>query len=336
MGRRGGRCARFVLTALLSARMAVAQPIARDVEAVLREGIAHRVAGRDEEAVARFEAAYAMHPAPVTAGQLALACQAVGRWLDADRYFREALAHPEDDWVRRHRRALDEAYGRVQRHVGELELRGGPAGATVWIDQEPRGTLPLAAPLRVRAGELALEVRAEGYLPFARVVSVAAGELSRERVVMSPRTPSAQPPPLPPLAPLVVPPSPPLPPVTAPSPTEHTAAPRRLSVVPWALGAGGLAAVLLGGVSLGLREASARRFNTACPPLDAVPRETQAGVCADELVTGDWTTLGAVVGFAAGAVLLGSAVVRVVVQRPQRAQVSCAPGWMGGTCTLRF
>lgn len=176
MAWRGWRCGCFVLTALLSARMAVAQPIARDVEAVLREGIAHRVAGRDEEAVARFEAAYAMHPAPVTAGQLALACQAVGRWLDADRYFREALAHPEDDWVRRHRRALDEAYGRVQRHVGELELRGGPAGATVWIDQEPRGTLPLDAPLRVRAGELALEVRAEGYLPFARVVSVAAGE----------------------------------------------------------------------------------------------------------------------------------------------------------------
>ena len=74
-----------------------AQPLDARVEAMLREGIAHRVAGHDDAAIERFEAAYAAQRAPVTAGQLALACQTVGRWVDADRYMREALASPDDN-----------------------------------------------------------------------------------------------------------------------------------------------------------------------------------------------------------------------------------------------
>ncbi len=162
-----------------------AQTLDPAVEAMLREGIAHRVAGRDEAAVERFEAAYRALRAPITAGQLALACQAAGRWVDADRYMREALAAPNDGWVRRRRRELDEAYAVTQRNVGELELRGGPDGATVRVEGATVGTLPLTTPLRLRAGTVTVDVRADGYLPCTRQVTILGGELTREPLAMT-------------------------------------------------------------------------------------------------------------------------------------------------------
>jgi len=323
------------LLALLAPLPAAAQGVDARVEAMLREGIAHRVAGRDEAAIERFEAAYQAQRAPITAGQLALACQAAGRWVEADRYMREALAAPDDDWVRRHRRELDEAYAVVRRNVGELELRGGPDGASVRVEGAEVGTLPLAAPLRLRAGAVTVVVRAEGYLPLTRQVTILGGELTREPVAMTaiPREPAPAPPP-PTVAPVA-------PPVVA---TPIVAPPRagfRIPTASWVLGGVGVALLAGGAVSIGLREASASRFNgnPDCRPDDAVAREAQTSECRGELETGDWTSATAIAGFAGGAALMGVGVLLAALpgrREETRRAWGCAPTLGGATCAVTF
>lgn len=321
------------VTALPAA--ASAQAVDARVEAMLREGIAHRVAGRDEAAIERFEAAYQAQRAPVTAGQLALACQAAGRWVEADRYMREALAAPDDDWVRRHRRELDEAYAVVRRNVGELELRGGPEGATVRVEGAEVGTLPLAAPLRLRAGAVTVAVRAEGYLPLTRQVTILGGELTREPVAMTAAPHEA--PPVTPVTPAPVTP----PPVVVSPPVEAPRAGFRVPTVSWVLGGVGVALLAGGAVSIGLREASASRFNDDpdCRPDDAVPRASQTTGCRGELEIGDWTTATAIAGFAAGAALVGVGVLLAVLpgrREETRRAWGCAPTLGGATCAATF
>lgn len=314
------------------------QAVDARVEAMLREGIAHRVAGRDEAAIERFEAAYQAQRAPITAGQLALACQAAGRWVEADRYMREALAAPDDDWVRRHRRELDEAYAVVRRNVGELELRGGPDGASVRVEGAEVGTLPLAAPLRLRAGAVTVEVRAEGYLPLTRQVTILGGELTREPLAMM--AVAREPSPAPPVtaAPVAAPIT--APPIVAPPIVPPAREGFRVPAVSWVLGGVGVALLAGGAASIGLREASASRFNgnPDCRPDDAVAREAQTSECRDELETGDWTTATAIAGFAGGAALVGVGVLLAVWPRRAEARAvwGCAPTLGGATCAVTF
>jgi hypothetical protein len=313
-----------------------AQTLDPAVEAMLREGIAHRVAGRDEAAVERFEAAYRALRAPITAGQLALACQAAGRWVDADRYMREALAAPNDGWVRRRRRELDEAYAVTQRNVGELELRGGPDGATVRVEGATVGTLPLTTPLRLRAGTVTVDVRADGYLPCTRQVTILGGELTREPLAMTavPAPPAA----------VVAVPSPaaavaPLASLVVPQPVAAPPARAGVPVMTWVLGGVGGALLAGGAVSIALRESAASRFNADCARLDAVPREMQSAACRDELATGDWTTATAIVGFAGGAALATAGVLIAALsgRRDDAPRAwRCAPALGGAVCQVTF
>src|SRR5262249_42527609 len=55
-----------------------------------------------------------------------------------------------------------------------VEIREADPGASVLVDGRPRGTTPLAAPLRVSAGTRVVRVVKEGYLPIEERVDVAA------------------------------------------------------------------------------------------------------------------------------------------------------------------
>lgn len=330
---RGALLAALLLDPLVAVAQVSVTLLAPSVETMLREGIAHRLAGRDEAAVERFEAAYAAQRAPITAGQLALACQAAGRWLDADRFMREALASPDDDWVRRHRRELDEAHAVVRRNVGELELRGGLEGATVRVDGTEVGRLPLAAPLRLRAGAVTLEVRAEAHFPFTRHVTVLGGELTRELVTLTPLPAESTP-----LPPRDVP----APSVIAPGLSREPARSRdetRVPMAAWVFGGVGLMLITGGVVAIGLRNASAERFNSGCPSLAEVPRDAQRGVCHDEVVLGDQLVIGAIVNLTGGVIATGVAATIALWPRRANARSSawaCAPSGIGAACAVTF
>ena len=61
--------------------------------------------------------------APRTLAQIALAEQALGRFVDAEAHLREALA-ADDAFIRRHRRLLETARTEYERSTGVLPLEG--------------------------------------------------------------------------------------------------------------------------------------------------------------------------------------------------------------------
>ncbi|MFO0650171.1 MAG: hypothetical protein U0326_28375 [Polyangiales bacterium] len=283
----------LVLTPLsLSAQT---QPI-DPVEEHLRLGVELRRSGHNDEALVEFEAAYGLRREPRTAAQLGLASQAVGRWLRADALLREGLAAPDDPWITRNRAALDGALSVVGRHLATVELLGDVAGARVRVNGEDAGTLPLAAPVRVVAGTVAVDVTAEGYEALSLRFVASAGEILRERITLVAARP-AQPPAQPPVSP------PPViaPPVIAPPVTVTAPAPRP----PWgplAIASFASAAVLVAGgvTALVLQESATSDYNAQC---DAGDARGACGTLRDRAVAAGavgWTTipLGALVAAA--------------------------------------
>ena len=107
----GAAHARALMAGVTLAWAAPAAAQETPATALLREGIELRRAGRDAEALARFERAHAVEPSPRTLAQMGLAEQALGRWVRAEAHLRAALAPRDDAWIERNRAALDAARG---------------------------------------------------------------------------------------------------------------------------------------------------------------------------------------------------------------------------------
>lgn len=167
--------------ALRSSPAQAASP-APEAEVAIRRGIELRRRGDDAAALAEFQRADGLAPSSRTQAQIGFAEQALGRWRDAEEHLVRALADGGDVWIRKNRPTLERSRAAVGAHLGSLEVLGGPAGAELRVDGHVLGRLPLARPLRVAAGTVGVEVRADGYLPTARSVTIAAGELTRETV----------------------------------------------------------------------------------------------------------------------------------------------------------
>ncbi|MFO0559489.1 MAG: PEGA domain-containing protein [Polyangiales bacterium] len=152
----------------------------RAVEALMEEGVALRQRGDDEAALTRFREAFSRTRAPRAQAQVALAEQALGDWINADRDMRAALAVTNDPWIDRNRTALQGALQQISHRIGSVDVRVNVPGAELWIDGTRIGSLPLPAPARVAAGVVMLEVRADGYATLRRSVEVRGESLARE------------------------------------------------------------------------------------------------------------------------------------------------------------
>ncbi len=155
-----------------------------DEEAALRRGFELREKGSDEAALAEFQRAYDLKKGARARAQMALAEQALGRWIDAEAHLAEALQRTGDPWIVRNRTLLDQALGEIRQHIGSLELSGGTPGAEVRVNGRVAGKMPLGRPLRVEAGSVSLEVRSAGFLPVIRTINVPANGLAREPITL--------------------------------------------------------------------------------------------------------------------------------------------------------
>ena len=170
-----------LLVALCFPHGLLAQPSA-EYEAHIKRGVELRTAGNNAEAVAEFERAVELTPTPRARAQLALAHQALGHWLEAERGLRDALA-VEDAWVARYRASLEQALAVVRGHLGWLTVEAEPSSATLRVAEQPA---PVGKPVRVVAGEVPIEVSAEGHKRVVRSVPVAAEATVREAVELEP------------------------------------------------------------------------------------------------------------------------------------------------------
>jgi hypothetical protein len=171
-------------------------------DTLVNQGVELRRNGDDQGALALLLQAYALDHAPRAAGQLGLCEQALGRWADADVYITEALKAETDAWVKKNRRTLEDALVIVKSHIARVEIEGEPEGAEIWVNGVLAGKLPLAAPVRVAAGEVEIELRAPGFAREAKTMRLEAGQYQRivlrasKQVVAppAPPPPSAAPP----------------------------------------------------------------------------------------------------------------------------------------------
>jgi hypothetical protein len=184
---------------LCYAAVAVAPPFlqqgkadAADPEDLIRQGIDLRRSDRDADALLLFQHAYEIRKIPKALAQIGLAEQALGKWGAADRHLRQAIESGDDAWILKNRAAIDGALKAIGSHVGRLDVRGSPVGAEVRLDGELIGRLPLATPLSVTAGGIAIEVRAPGYFPIARSTTVAPGHLIREAFSLQSQSPGSE------------------------------------------------------------------------------------------------------------------------------------------------
>jgi hypothetical protein len=296
---------------------------AGDPEALVHEGVVLRRDGHDDLALERFRRAYEIGHRINAVGFMGFAEQALGQWVAAERDVREALSHGDDPWVRRNHELLERALAVIQQHVGQLDVRGEPAGAEVLVNGNRAGTLPLAEPVRVAAGTIPLEVRADGFITVTRNVSVSAGQLSRETVDLA-RGDTR--------------------PAAAASRVDETrsrsssgpSSPGGATVVPIVLGTAGV--VLLGaGIGFNLwRENVAADYNQNCPPgppdtPECATRRSNAGL-ATGLAVGSYVIGGAAV--AASVILLVTS--RGAARREARDSCGPGPGDLGVSCTVMF
>jgi hypothetical protein len=153
-------------------------------EAQIRRGLELRKAGQDDQALDAFRSAYKVKASPRAQAQMGMAEQALGRWVDAERDLKGALAVEQDVWIARNSATLKRSLATVTEHLGSVQIVGSPAGARVVIDERDVGRLPIDAPVRVPAGEVLVTVSASGYVDISRKITVGVGSLAREVIAL--------------------------------------------------------------------------------------------------------------------------------------------------------
>jgi hypothetical protein len=151
---------------------------------LIRQGVELRKSGNDDKALEAFRTSFQLQPTPRAQAQMALAEQALGLWVDAEKDLKEALRATSDPWVSKNAKALSGAMATVEQHLGSLQLLGTPVGAVVKIDERVVGKLPFEQPIRVTAGEVLVSVSSDGYFEIDRRITVAVGRLVRESIAL--------------------------------------------------------------------------------------------------------------------------------------------------------
>jgi len=159
---------------------------AEDADALIKHGLLLRRQGKDTEALDEFRRAYAAKPSARGLAQIALAEQALGRWVVAEADLQKALGEREDAWIAANRAPLESGLGAIRGHLGWLEVNADVASAELWVNDAQAGTLPLSHPIRVEAGSAVVEVRAAGYAPARRLAAIEPGGTARETVHLVP------------------------------------------------------------------------------------------------------------------------------------------------------
>jgi hypothetical protein len=220
-----------------------------DVADLLDRGVELRREHRNEEALALFERAARLAPAPPTFAQMALAEQALGRWVDAARDFDAALSSGDDPWIAKNLDALVGAQAIVSRHVGWIAVQVDAAGAEVLLDGRP---IPQGPDLCVTSGGAVLEVHAAGRVPDIRHVEIEPAKHARLTIALAVLAPAVPP------APTVL---------LVPPPAD--AAPASTPIIPLVLGAAGVAS-LATGTYFGIRTFSDKSQRDALCPVGGV------------------------------------------------------------------
>jgi len=140
-----------------------------------KAGDAFAHASQFREALKAYDESYALVPDPAILYNRGRAHEALGELPEALDELEKFVATAPSDLKSR----VPNLDGRVQEiahNVATVVLQCPVAGATVVIRGKAAGTTPLASPLRMTAGDAAIEVTAVGYKAFQKSATLAGGE----------------------------------------------------------------------------------------------------------------------------------------------------------------
>ena len=329
-------------TALAFAASQAATPEARaqpsEVDALIERGVQLREQGKDDLALEQFTRAFQISHGPRAQAQLALAEQALGRWVAAEGDMVAALAATGDAWMARNRKVLEKALSTIREHVGDLELRGGIAGADVLVNGSRVASLPLDRPLRVEAGTSFVELRAPGYYPVIRRITITPNGTSREAIDMRPMSSGFIGPGAAPARVEEAKGAPVVPPLPSATDARFTPASTRRTLAWVAAGSAGALAGL-GAVALVAHDAKARAYNDdpTCPGTESGAQPASCDGAMSAARTWKTVSIASFVGAGALAVTSGVLFMAEPERRSPSTSFACSPSLgLDITCRLQF
>ena len=309
-------------------------PAQEDPAALVEEGIRLREQRLDAEALAQFERAYAIEAQTRTLVQIALAEQALSRFVEAEAHLEIALEDRQDPFIRRHRRLLREAMADLATHLGSLRVEAGLPGATLTIGDREVGVLPLTESFRVAVGTVRLTVSAAGFIPSEQTVEIYPGEeTSVELTDLLPVEVEVQAP-----APATAPEDPSPSAGPPPSAQSNQGLGSGLVIGGVAAAAAGIVSAAVGGVFFAIREDHAQA-RQQCSDTDPACRDRYYAALEAEAI-GIGATVGGTVLAAGGATLAILASLGLFddgqAEGDESPSASCSPLPMGLRCAGRF
>ena len=311
--------------------------LAESQEDLLKRGFELRIAGDDEGALRVFERAMAMSRTPKAVAQVGLAEQALGRWEDADVHLAEALRAPEDSWVVRNRKTLDDAMTVIKKHVARVEVVAEPEGAEIFVNGKSVGKAPLAGAVRVSAGEVAVEARLPGHQRATHTVTLVGGQY--QSIVLHLET----------SAPLVMPLAPPVGSSSAPADTQTSVRP----LLMWGSFGLGAAGIATGVVASVVHSQKTSAFDSlsggTCSEQNGKAVHNGSGIpapeCQGALDASKLARVVQIVGFASGAAFAITGAILALTQPKDspagasaqaRARWACGPTFGGPQVSCHF
>lgn len=130
---------------------------------------------RFEDALAAYEASYALSPQLTVLYNKGRALQFLARYADALTAIEEfATKAPES--LRARVPGLANLLAELRARTATVTVTCEPTGTRVLVDQKQIGTCPFSTPLRVNAGARVVEAFADGYFPQRRALDLPGGQ----------------------------------------------------------------------------------------------------------------------------------------------------------------
>lgn len=140
--------------------------------------------GDYDTAVREWTRSYELSQQPLILYNLSLCYERMGRLGDAVEYLDRFLAGaPADDPNMASARARIGAL-RARLESTGIQIRGGPDGASIFVDDQEWGRTPRPDPIRVTPGSHRVRITAEGYQDFTSTVVVSAAQVAEIDVEM--------------------------------------------------------------------------------------------------------------------------------------------------------
>lgn len=153
--------------------------------ALLREGTRLFNKGKHQDALDRFNRAYALFPSPKLLYNIAQAHQELGHPVEALTAFEGFLAQVQRPPARLAADVRRSVAG-LQAQLAELQIQVDVAGAELSLDGRPLGVAPLPDSVWVTPGAHEIAARKHGFLPAKKAIDARAGGAQQVAITLPP------------------------------------------------------------------------------------------------------------------------------------------------------